>query len=256
MQAWQQEALQSMGLSLLEPRFDFPAAGPSVQLWQGPQSRVAQSAANAPEAALEQPVSKAASTLQAPKTKVETAAQATQASALSMLAELGVTAAEVERPAQRQSKAAALRFRLRLVRFDHVLMLLDQPTLYWQDEQLSLAFFNDIYFALFAAQPTVVSSQVFEWPPSKNYPHAQDIQQARQTFTSFTEHMFSDVGSPIVLSWGRAADFLQDALATTGQYQEQSGLQLLQLEALHHYWQSADHKRELWQQLQVIRAAH
>src|SRR5690554_7573315 len=50
----------------------------------------------------------------------------------------------------RSQTATALRFRLRLVRYNHLLMLIDQPTLQWAEEQQCHAFFNDIYFALFA----------------------------------------------------------------------------------------------------------
>ncbi len=251
MQAWQQEVLQSMGLSLLQPRFDFPAAVPEVQLWQSPVSQAANSAAKAVDSAVEQTAVSASSSNQ-------TAEKPN--SALAMLGGIaGIDNAEetaAETKTSSPQTATALRFRLRLVRYNHLLMLIDQPTLQWAEEQQSHAFFNDIYFALFASSPTIVQSQVFEWPPSKHYPHAQDKQQAQQTFIVFMQQMLAGVDKPIVVSWGRAADYLLDKPLAIGEYYQQAPLQLLQLHALSHYWQNSGSKRELWQQLQVIRPVH
>lgn len=247
MQAWQQDILQSMGLSLLQPRCEFPAAAAEVQLWQMPQ-KVAANHIKTPTSDLPAQASQAA-------TQVDQAVNVDAPSALAMLQ--GMHADEqATMPESKPQATTALRFRLRLVRYDQLLMLIDQPSLHWAEEQQSHAFFNDIYFALFACLPTTVESQVFEWPPSKHYPHAQDKQQAQQTFISFMQNMLSTVERPLVLSWGKATDYILSQPLVVGEYYSQTPLNLLRLHDVNHYWRQADSKRQLWQQLQVIRPLH
>lgn len=223
-----EEILQTMGVSILRPRFAFDnAAKEDLTVY------------------IQQSLDK----------KTQSAEQVQAASSgdyrNQLLAEMGQLAAE--NSSQNISHVNELRCRYRLVRLDHCVMLLEQAEPQWAIEQPALSFLNDIYFALFAKAPSQWQQAVFEWPPSQHYPLAGSVEQARQTLQGFVQHMLQNQTEPVLIAWGNTAKMLSDKDPASGELLQLAQGRVLVLEALPYYWQSAENKRQLWQQLQVLR---
>lgn len=249
MSGWQQDVLQTMGLTILQPRFDFPAALPGFLHWQ-----------DASVVTDEQPAI-VVPALADTKPALIPSADRTPLVDKKPLVDAGMALRDMpvadETPlissAKTTDTSAPLRFRQRLLRFDHLLMLVDQPALQWAEEQEALVFFNDIYFALYGKPVQQFQQRVFTWPPGKNFPQANDKQHARQTFSGFIQEMLADASHASVISWGKGADYLLDTPLSPGDYVPQGELRFLQLHPLNHYWQQPASKHLLWQHLQAVR---
>lgn len=243
MESWQQEAFEAMGVTLLQPRFAFPAARAGHAVVTPVQ---------------EKPVTVKADSPSAPSPDTDTG----PAFDVSRLAE-GLSGSPAEtKPVVEPGEApggarTALRFRLRLMRFGKLLMLVDQPMLQWPDEQAAKAFFADIHYFIFGAMADDFNDQVFTWPPAKQFPLADDINCARQTVAGFIREMTADCDKPWLLLWGpQVAECLVENRSGNGEVVLQDNYRLLQLEPLSHYWQSPASKHLLWQHLQVIKKQH
>lgn len=233
MPAWQEDILQTMGLTLLQPRFDFPQALASDWRWQQDAQPAIENLQGAATASVTTPVGQ---------------------SSRSILQEL--LQSDDERTSFAQTQAAVqLRFRCRVVQFDHLLMLLEQPQLQWQDQNLAMPFFADIYFALYGAQAKTVQSLSFQWPPSKNMPGANDVTYARQALATFLQQTSAGQVHTQVLNWG-AFNLLFDKKPEWGSVSTTMGLPMLALPPVNYFWQSPLQKRTLWQWLQQLRTVN
>lgn len=247
---WQQDVLHSMGLAVLQPRFDFPAAVPGLLQWdehsdipletpaativveQTPQQ---QHTAAAIPASLDVPVPEKLS-----NTRI-----------LDVVA--NTSANKVVEVAATNDANAPLRFRQRLLRFDHLMVLVDQPSLQWADEEPAMAFIADIYFALYGRAPAQFQQAVFNWPPVKNFPLANNRDEARLTLLSFMREMLAGIEQAAVLSFGRGAEYLTKEPPGLGDCQPLDNLRVLALHPIQHYWQQPSSKHLLWQHLQAIK---
>ena len=160
---------------------------------------------------------------------------------------LAGTTAETSKP---------LRFRLRFVRVGELLMLLSQPALEWKEQKPAQQFFQDIYWALSGKRAEFWNEAQFEWPPSKQFPFAADVDMARQTLLSFLQQQMQQPPAQWVLAWGEeAVEQLLDEAAGVGEVAFCEPYKILQLKPLNSYWQEPQSKALLWQQLQVVRKA-
>lgn len=223
-----EEILQTLGVTLLRPRFAFEnAAKEDLSIY------AKQDLAN----------------------QVQAIEQKQQFSSTDyrhqLLAEIG----QLEAASVDQSVAGVneLRCRYRLVRMDHCLMLIEQAEAQWAIEQQALSFLNDIYFALFAKLPNQWQQAIFEWPPSQHYPLAGNGEQARQTLYGFVQHMLQNQADAVLIAWGNTVKMLSDKEAVSGELLHLEQGRLLVLDALPSYWQTADRKCLLWQKLQILR---
>lgn len=146
----------------------------------------------------------------------------------------------------------ALRFRCRIIRINELLMLVDQPMLEWHEANKAKPFFADIYFALTGKIPEFWSEAEFDWPPSRQFPHANNKAMAREALQSFLQQQLQQSGCNWLLAWGdRLGDNLFDQMPQAGMGFIGSASVLL-LEPLQYYWQDPPKKKLLWQMLQVV----
>lgn len=266
MPTWQQDVLHSMGLSVLQPRFEFPAALPGLLVWQefdevyeeSISSAVAVSDANPSHYS---PSASDAIHVAAQPTQVHQATQVVEAvtpavSVKSLLDDASAAVQVNNSKADTATDAAApLRFRLRLVCLDQLMVMIDQPSLQWAEEESAKTFLYDIYFALFGKAPNRFQQAVFNWPPVKNFPLANDREQARLTLTSFMREMQVDSTQSAMLSFGRGAEYVLGEALQIGECQVLDASRVLALHTLQYYWQEPSSKHLLWQHLQAIKKA-
>lgn len=217
-----EKVLQAMGVTILRPRFAF---------------------ANAAEEDLTAHQEKAAQQESQPLQKVQDSRGA-------LLAEIGQL--DGLQTHHDSNSCSDLRFRYRLVRMDHCLMLFEQKETHWPLESQALSFFNDVYFSLFGQQVKQWQQAIFTWPPSSNYPLAKSPDQASQTLISFAAQMLNNQVQPIIMAWGSTATMLHAEELSQGTLLELPLARVLALAEVSSYWQSADQKRLLWRQLQVL----
>lgn len=247
MPGWQQDVLQSIGVSLLQPRFDFPAALPGLLQW--PDAEAAQTAAAEPEPAA---VAEAIAA-QTPDAEPQLSVITVRDRLADSEPDDGSAEAVSSTSLSDNEQTTALRFRQRLLRFDQLLMLVDQPALQWAEEDAAMRFFADVYFALYGKAPVQFQQALFNWPPVKQFPSANDRQLAAQTFNSFISDMLAETASPALLSWGRGAGYLLNQPLAIGECLPLAAWRVIQLHPLTHYWQQPASKHLLWQHLQAIR---
>lgn len=274
------ELLSAMGVKAFHPRFQLAAAKPSIQLPK-PVSSAAVVATDSPvlQSSQSDPVanipvrsgslveqaqqilqSQQVAGMQAALSDAESAS--TQASSIpSSLPQIDVGVSKAakqlsvtENDVDTDSETKALRFRQRLIRVGEYLMLLDQPALEWQDEKAAQQFFADIYFALHKKRPEFYASDIFEWPPAKNFPNAHDVNLAKSTLSGFLQRTMSNPECQFLICWGiNAATYLIDKPAV-GQLSEYRHRPLLVADELSNYWQHPARKRLLWADLQSLNA--
>lgn len=238
MESWRQEAYEAMGLSLLQPRFVFPAARPGCPLVTSP----------APQQAVD-----------APQTAYKEADAAPAFDVAGLASDFGVSAftPDSNDQATDEQAGATLRFRLRLMRFGPFLMVMDQPKLQWEDEEAAKRFFADIHYFVLGRQAEDFQDQVFNWPPVKQFPLADDIDCARQTVSGFVKELIATHDKPWLLLWGeQLAPRLLSHTPEPGEVVPQDGYRVLQLQPLSRYWNNPASKQLLWQYLQPIRKQH
>lgn len=218
-----EEVLQAMGVTVLRPRFAFAnAAEEDLTVYQ--------------EQAIPQ------------KPQAVSKGQDSRGALLAEMGQLGGLQAQ-----QNDSSHADLRFRYRLVRMDHCLMLFEQKEAHWPLEKQALSFFNDVYASLFGQQVKQWQQAIFTWPPSANYPLAKSVEQARQTLTSFAAQMLNNQEQTVIMAWGNTASMLCPKELNHGEWLDLPLARVLALAEINSYWQSAEQKRLLWRQLQALR---
>jgi hypothetical protein len=153
-----------------------------------------------------------------------------------------------------QSAVNAIKYRHRLVRVGELLMLLDQPSLEWHDNEQCKTFFADIYFALTSKKFEYWSDTQFDWPPVKNFPYANDATVAQQSLQAFVDEQVQQPPCKWVLVWGQSVtrSLLGKALAA-GEMEFMGNLPVLVIENYQDYWREPVKKQILWQQLQVVK---
>lgn len=219
-----EDILQTMGVTLLRPRFVFDnAAAEDLTAYVKPEA--------------ESPA----------QTEQVTNNNDYRSQLLADMGQLKSSAANKKQVDQ------TLRFRYRLVRMDNCLAVLEQKEQHWPIEKQVLSFLRDVYFALYGKLPNQWQQALFEWPPSQHYPLAGQLEQAQQTLHSFVKQMLQGQSQVDVLAWGNTAAMLQSEKLAAGDVKQLSIGRLLALDTVTSYWQLADSKRLLWQQLQVLR---
>lgn len=230
-----EEILQAMGVEILRPRFTFSHAAEEDLTAYSQQI----------EALQQQGTTQTVSASASPPVS---AADARQALLDEMSQIDGYVAAE-------RAKQSTLRFKLRLVRLDQYIMLLDQPGMHWPEEQTALRFFADIYHALQGRPPQQWQQVVFEWPPGKNYPVIDEKEQVKSLLHSYIQQMLQGQNQACLLIWGDIEQVLFEQKLSVGMRAELGAYQVLQLHKPQYYWQQPEEKRQLWQHLQAIKSA-
>lgn len=245
MHSWQQQVLEDIGISLLQPRFVFPAAKAGQALVFEPLPPPAQ--AEPAHTATHDAPAQASQSGPAPAA----AGIAELSRTLGLPAAAPAPVATVPAP-DAAAPSASLRYRLRLVRVGRLLMLLDQPALQWAEQQAALRFFADIHFYLFGEPAAECSETVFTWPPARQFPLADDADCARQTLATFVSGFAGDDVSWLLL-WGETVTGrLLGKTVDKGEVLLHERLRLLQLDEVSAYWRQPASKRLLWQYLQAI----
>lgn len=143
-----------------------------------------------------------------------------------------------------------IRFRHRVIRVGELLMLIDQPLLEWAEEKKHCAFFNDIYFALYKKLPEYWQQSIFEWPPSKHFPMANDSDMAFATFTGFLQEHMQQPECHSIICWGEAvAKNVIDEPITIGDLLTANTIPVLVVDEVQQYLRHPLLKKSLWQAL-------
>lgn len=262
------ELLATMGLKTLQPRFQLSAAKPSVAL--SPLENILTPApAEASEAVVAGVetsgtlVEQAAQILQQQKMQNVTGQLAGVSQVLTVDTAVSAVANTTDAPTLLENKVdkedeklidKPLRFRQRLLRCGEFLMLIDQPALQWQEERQAKQFFDELYYAFNRKRAEFFASEVFEWPPTRNFPNAHNIDTARATFNGFLQPKMNNPECVWIICWGEAAakNFI-DAEFEVGKIIEFQGRSVLMVNELTSYWQQPESKRLLWLDLQNLK---
>ena len=269
------DILQAMGLKTLQPRFQLDAAKPSAVLTVVADNTAlvsdhsVQASADADTASpavipvAGTLVEQAAELLRQQQMQDVTgqlataeAATAAQPQAVSVSSVLDAAPADTNDATVATAKDKPLKFRQRLLRCGESLMVVDQPALQWQDEKNARIFFEDIYFSLYKKRAEFYASDVFEWPPAKNFVNAQDITAARATFSGFLQSKLQYPPCEWLICWGEnATRYLIEDDYQLGKICDFQGRKLLMADDLISYWQNPQSKRLLWDYLQTLHAS-
>lgn len=154
------------------------------------------------------------------------------------------------------SAVQSIRFRHRVVRVGDMLMIVDQPALQWGDEKKNCAFFNDIYFSLHKKLPEYWQQSVFEWPPSKNFPMANDRDMASATLNGFLKEHMQQPECHSIVCWGEAVSrhFIDESVAV-GEIARFGSIPVLVVDEVQQYWLEPSRKQVLWQALLTLKNA-
>ena len=265
------DLLTSMGVKSFLPRFELGAAKPSKVLsplteakpLESAHSPIAQNTAvqsagtlveQAARILQQQQMQSVAGQLSDEKTKAATP----QSEGMPKLAEIGSSSPSTETIAATAENPAVvekpLRFRQRLLRCAEFLMLIDQPALQWQEERQAKQFFDELYYAFYRKRSEFFATEVFEWPPAKNFPKAHDINAARATFNGYLQAKIKSPECLFIICWGEAAanNFI-DVEFEAGKLIEYQGRKVLFAHELSRYWKQPNNKKSLWLDLQKLK---
>lgn len=275
LESQRREIMEAMGVRILLPRFQLCAAKPScrlVELNSEPVNNANTDQIELPVNAQHKNISLESLTAVFSETKIEAevnteahttthtdaaenltlgkhALPANIAQELNALVDIKKTL-----QAKEYSKELALKFRYRLIRVGELLMLVDQPTIEWQESTAAKQFFSDIYFALTDKKPEYFSEAQFDWPPAKQFPYAHDREMAKQTLHSFMQEQMQQPACLWILLWGPQLTInLFELAPKIGEVDFINNTSALVLDSMQHYWQEPASKVLLWQSLQTVK---
>jgi hypothetical protein len=243
LESQRQDILTSMGLKVLQPRFQLLGAKASVVLIEE-QKNTEEVLTVVADEKIKEPVSAVS----------QETAQAGPAVMPSSLFGGLQEAAKPSASVNKKPTAEAIKYRHRLLRFGELMMIIDQPSVEWHDANSCKSFFADVYFALTEKKPEYYMDAQFDWPPSKHFPYANDKDMSQQALQAFIQEHLQQVPCKWILLWGgnvRSSTF--DLQLAVGETEFLHNVPVLQLDTYQEYWQSPFKKAMLWQYLQAIK---
>ena len=250
------ETLEVLGLKLLQPRFDFPGAKyvepekpkPQIQILATPTT-VSESDTPSPAKASdavsigELLTSKPSelSVIAADKKDLPNVPVETQAASIAPEDKENTPQVEV------------IKFRHRVITVGKLLMVIDQPTLQWQQEKQCQQFFTDIHFSLTRQLPQIFNHIQFDWPPAKQFAFANTLDIAQQTFQEFVKEQQKQSDSQWVIIWGKSImDYLPGMSEQSNEWCYLDETPVLIVDNVHQYWKEPAKKQVLAQQFKTI----